>query len=75
MYYPNPTGNKTLSLEKIATALPLPVLFASRRKKIQRLLMLPQLGFKTVWFPILRSLIPTLFPVSRTLYIAMDRTN
>ena len=34
---------KTLSLEKIATALPLPVLFASRRKKIQRLLMLPQL--------------------------------
>ena len=37
--------------------------------------MLPQLGFKTVWFPILRSLIPTLFPVNRTLYIAMDRTN
>ena len=66
---------ETLSLEKIATALPLPVLFASRRKKIQRLLMLPQLGFKTVWFPILRSLIPTLFPVNRTLYITMDRTN
>ena len=66
---------KTLSLEKLANALPLPVLFDSRRKKIQRLLMLPQLGFKTVWFPILRSLIPTLFPANSTLYLAMDRTN
>ena len=37
--------------------------------------MLPQLGFKTLWFPILRSLIPTLFPANSTLYLAMDRTN
>ena len=66
---------KTLSLEKLANALPLPVLFDSRRKKIQRLLMIPQLGFKTVWFPILRLLIPTLFPPDSTLYLAMDRTN
>ena len=66
---------KTLSLEKLATALPLPILFSSRRKKMQRFLMLPQLGFKTVWFPILRSLIPTLFPASSTPYLAMDRTN
>ena len=63
---------KTLSLEKLATALLLLILFSSRRKKIQRFLMLPQLGFKTVWFPILRSLIPTLFPSNGTLYLAMD---
>ena len=66
---------KTLSLEKLANALPLPVLFDSRRKKIQRLLMTPHLGFKTLWFPILRSLIPTLFPANSTLYLAMDRTH
>ena len=66
---------KTLSLEKLATALPFPILFSSRKKKIQRFLMLPQLGFKTLWFPILRSLIPTLFPANSTLYLAMDRTN
>ena len=66
---------KTLSLERLATALSLPILFSSRKKKIQRFLMLPQLGFKTVWFPILRSLIPTLFPANSTLYLAMDRTN
>ena len=35
--------------------------------------MLPQLGFKILWFPILRSLIPTLFPASNTLYLAMDK--
>jgi hypothetical protein len=66
---------KTISLEKLATALPLPVLFESRRKKIQRFLMLPHLGFKTVWFLILLSLIPTLFPNEDTLYFAFDRTN
>ena len=66
---------KTLSLEKLATTLPFPILFSSRRKKIQRFLMLPQLGFKPLWFPILRSLIPTLFPANGTLYLAMDRTN
>jgi Transposase DDE domain len=66
---------KTLSLEKLANALPLPVLFESRRKKIQRLLILPHLGFKTVWFPLLLSLIPTLFPPNTTLYFAIDRTN
>jgi hypothetical protein len=53
---------KSLSLEKLAHALPFPILFESRKKKIQRFLMLPHLGFKTVWFPILLTLIPQLFP-------------
>lgn len=66
---------KTLSLEKLANALPLPILFESRRKKIQRLLLLPHLGFKTAWFPLLRSLIPTMFPAHSTLYFAIDRTS
>ena len=66
---------KTLSLEKLANALPLPILFESRRKKIQRFLMLPHLGFKTVWFPLLLSLIPTIFSANSTLYFAIDRTN
>ena len=37
--------------------------------------MVPHLGFKTLWFPILQSLIPTLFPANSTLYLAMDRTH
>lgn len=39
---------KQISLEKIATALLLPVLFESRRKKIQRLLSLLSLNLKTL---------------------------
>jgi hypothetical protein len=66
---------KSLSLEKLATALPLPILFDSRKKKIQRLLMLPHLGFKIVWFPILLLLIPQLFPLHTPLYLAVDRTS
>ncbi len=45
---------KQVSLEKIATALPLPILFESRRKKIQRFLSLPSLNIKTLWFPIIK---------------------
>ena len=66
---------KSLSLEKLANALPLPILFESRRKKLQRLLILPHLGFKTVWFPILLQLIPQLFPLHSILYLAVDRTS
>jgi Transposase DDE domain len=66
---------KSLSLEKLATAFPFPILFDSRKKKIQRLLMLPHLGFKTVWFPILLLLIPQLFPLHGPLYLAVDRTS
>ena len=42
---------KEVSLEKIATALPIPILFESRRKKIQRFLSLPSLNIKTLWLP------------------------
>ncbi len=45
---------KEVSLEKIATALPIPILFESRRKKIQRFLSAPTLNIKTLWFPIIK---------------------
>jgi hypothetical protein len=66
---------KSLSLEKLANSLPFPILFESRKKKIQRFLMLPYLGFKTVWFPILLTLTPQLFPLNSILYLAVDRTS
>ena len=39
---------KEVSLEKIATVLPVPILFESRRKKVQRFLSLPSLNIKTL---------------------------
>lgn len=39
---------KEVSLEKISTALPIPILFESRRKKVQRFLSLPIFNTKNL---------------------------
>jgi hypothetical protein len=44
---------KQVNLEKLATALPLPILFESRRRKLQRFLMLPQLTVERIWLPLI----------------------
>ena len=41
---------KQVSLEKIANALPIPILFESRRKKVQRFLSLSILNVEKLWF-------------------------
>lgn len=66
---------KQVKAELIATALPLPILFESRRKKLQRLLSLKALNMKRIWFPILQDWLATTFRDSDPLYIALDRTN
>jgi hypothetical protein len=65
---------KQISLEKIATAIPLPILFESRRKKLQRFLSLPSLNIKTLWFPILQKWLAQKFVNNQTLYLVIDRT-
>jgi len=42
---------KQVKLETLATALPLPITFNSRRKSPK--ISLPQLTLETIWFPIL----------------------
>ena len=66
---------KQVKLEALATALPLPITFNSRRKKIQRFLSLPQLTLEKIWFPILQAWLKTAFEPKQVLYIAIDRTN
>ncbi len=65
---------KQVKLEALATALPLPITFESRRKKIQRFLSLPQLTLEKIWFPILQSWLKASFAPAHVLYIAIDRT-
>ena len=48
---------KKVSLEKLASALPLPIKFESRRKRIQRFLSLPNLTIEKVWFPIIKEIL------------------
>ena len=66
---------KTVSLEALATGLPIPILFESRRKKIQRLLSLNYINIEEIWFPIIKSWLEIYFPLNEVIYLVIDRTN
>lgn len=66
---------KQVKLETLATALPFPITFDSRRKKIQRFLSLPQLTVEKIWLPIIQCWLSTKFKPQQVLYLAIDRTN
>lgn len=66
---------KTVKLEILATALPLPIQFESRRHKLQRFLSLPGLKVENLWFPIIQNWLTNDFPHSQVLYLAIDRTS
>lgn len=46
--------HKSVTLEKLATVFPQPIQFESRRRSIQRFLLVPQLNIKLLWFPVLK---------------------
>jgi hypothetical protein len=66
---------KKVSLETLATALPIPILFESRRKKIQRFLSLPDFKIEIIWFPIVTNWLATYFRESQVIYLVIDRTS
>lgn len=66
---------KQVRKEKLANALPLPILFESRRKKVQRFLSLPVLQIQKIWFPLIKDWIAQIFTPHKTVYLAIDRTN
>jgi hypothetical protein len=65
---------KQAKLETLATSLPLPILFESRRRKIQRFLSLPALCIETLWFPVIVQWLKVTFGQDKTLYVVIDRT-
>ncbi|MGJ5674454.1 MAG: IS4 family transposase [Nostochopsis sp.] len=66
---------KKVSLEKLATILPIPILFESRRKKIQRFISLPSLSIEKVWFPIIKTWLIQDFEPNQVIYVVIDRTS
>ena len=66
---------KTVKLEALAAALPLPILFESRRHKLQ--IFLSRLGEKVelLWFPLFTSWLKANCPDYQVLYLAIDRTS
>ncbi len=65
---------KTVSIEALATALPIPIFFESRRKRIQRFLSLNYINIEEIWFPIIKSWIEIYFPFNEVIYVVIDRT-
>lgn len=67
--------HKSVTMEKLATVLPQPILFESRRRSIQRFLLLPQLSIKFLWFPILKHWVKiSKLKKGKRLTFAIDRT-
>jgi len=68
---------KQAKLEILAEALPIPILFESRRKKLKRFLKLEILNIERIWFPCLKEMLkqPEIFTIKGLVYIAIDRTS
>jgi hypothetical protein len=66
--------HKQVSLETLANVFPVSIKFESRRRKLQRFLVLPQFTFGNIWFPIVGYWLETYCPIETVLYVAIDRT-
>jgi hypothetical protein len=65
---------RRITLERLATLFPQPILFESRRRNLQRFLSLPQMTPEALWFPIAKQWIKQYIPRGQTLQIVLDRT-
>ena len=65
---------KQVSIELLATLMPYPIMFESRRRSIQRFLKLPILNIEKLWFPLIKYILRTQFKNQQELKVAIDRT-
>ncbi len=66
--------HKQVRIERLAACLPLPIKYESRRKHIQRFLLLPKFSISLFWFPLIKLIINQEFSKSSRLILALDRT-
>jgi hypothetical protein len=66
--------HKQVRIERLAACLPLPVLYESRRRHVQRFLILPQLSIPLLWFPLIKCILLTKIPPGNRVIVALDRT-
>ena len=65
---------RIIQIEKLASILPIPIKYQSRRRHLQRFLALPQLTTKCIWFPIIKKWLKINQTPKRVCYLAIDRT-
>jgi hypothetical protein len=68
---------KQAKLEILAEAIPIPILFESRKRKLKRFLKLEILNIEKIWFLCLKEMLKQeeRFIVKGLAYIAIDRTS
>lgn len=66
--------HKQVRIERLAAYLPIPILYESRRKKIQRFLVECCLSLCLFWFPLIKLIIEREFKISDRLTLVWDRT-
>ncbi len=66
--------HKQVRIERLASCLPLPILYESRRRHIQRFLILPQLSIPLLWLPLIKRIIFTQIQLGTQVIVALDRT-
>lgn len=65
---------KQVRIERLAACLPLPILFESRRRHLQRFLILPQLSVALLWLPLIKGIIRTQIKSGNQMIVTLDRT-
>jgi len=66
--------HKQVKIERLAALFPVPILYQSRRKHLQRFLVLPNLSLPLIWFPIIKYILRTQISLGSRVILAIDRT-
>jgi hypothetical protein len=66
--------HKQVRIERLAACFPLPILYESRRRHVQRFLILPQLSIHELWFPLIKSILLTQIQPGTQVIVPLDRT-
>lgn len=63
-----------MQIERLAACLPLPILFESRHRHLQRFLIFPQISVPLIWLPLIKCILRTQIKPKNQIIVAIDRT-
>ena len=66
--------HKQVRIERLAACMPLPIVFESRRRHLQRFLILPQLSVALLWLPLIKYILRTQIKPELQVIVTLDRT-
>lgn len=66
--------HRQVRIERLAACMPLPILFESRRRHLQRFLILPQLSVALLWLPLIKCILRTQIKPESKVIVTLDRT-